>query len=89
MKISGEGVQGFLDSLITHHLMVTDGCHYLSLAVPVSPCQERSAALKTISRRLMSRLEPIAPTTVAIAPTKTQKIGSDRGLCAATSGAER
>src|SRR5207248_1809004 len=27
-KVSGEGVEGFLDSLITHRLMVTDGCYY-------------------------------------------------------------
>jgi hypothetical protein len=80
--ISGEGVQGFLDSLITHRLMVTDGCHYLSLAVPIPPCLERSDALETISPRLRPRLEPIAPTSVTIARAETRKIAPGRALSA-------
>jgi ribosomal peptide maturation radical SAM protein 1 len=33
-------VRGFLDSLVSNRLMVTDGEHYLSLAIPVESVQE-------------------------------------------------
>jgi ribosomal peptide maturation radical SAM protein 1 len=33
IAISSQGVQAFLDSLVSHYLMVTDGRNYLSLAV--------------------------------------------------------
>jgi hypothetical protein len=31
------GVRGFLDGLVAHRFMITDGTHYLSLAIPTAP----------------------------------------------------